>query len=1135
MTRTPHSLLVRLGWVLVILLLALTACDSGDDKDSESVPTVVATITPPLTKTPIPTFTPFATSTPGQVAVLPPTATQLILQPTNIYYTATPFAPSATPYPYDVRITYPVDGSQIAGYVTIVGSASHPRFVQYALEWGPEPNPANLWYPFLSPPQRTNIVINSALGAWNTTTVADGLYRIRLHVWLNDGTDLDYVIGSIRVSNSQPTAVPTNTPTQRPNNPPNLGLLPGQQIDAGQTITAPVAVNDPDGDVVNLFVATSNPSVANAQVVSANQISVTGLAAGAATITITANDNHGGSTSTAFIVTVRGQNRPPVLSPIANQSLIVGESRDLPITVSDPDSDPLSVTSTPDNTSIATATTPNLSTVRVQGVAVGTANVTVKASDGKGGEATVIFQVVVGAGNTPPTVGAIGPQTVQAGSALDISYSASDADNDPLTPQVTSGDTGIVTASVTAPGTIRLTGVSAGSTSVALDISDGVNAVVGVSFTVTVTGPNVPPTIDIIPDQSMIEGDTLDVIYRAFDADSDPLTEKVLSSDDTIVSASIPTSGTLHLVANNDGNAVITLTVNDGVNPDVSTSFNVAVAAKVVEVNNPPEINPIGDQTLVQGTPATVYYTAVDPEGQTLLETVTSGDTNIVTAVITTPGTIELTPVNAGSTTVTLTANDGVNADVSVFFGVLVNPSNLPPVIQPVTDQTVGVGQTILHMSASDSDGGTITLSAVTNDPTIASASASGLDVVIDAYMAGSVTVFVDAEDGQGGTASISFLLTVESTNTAPVIESVAGQQVAAGPITVDLQVGEDIVVPVVIIDAEFDPIVLTAIPQPSGVVSAAALGSDTVTLHGDAPGSATVDLTADDANGGVTMASFTVNVSSAPVVGLDLMTYPVLPDAAMMDVNILSLTYGSGLGRAGAFSKVGDGPMASPNFLAPFAGDPTAYNLDSFGPLQQAVIDVFTNTPVREATDPTLDSFDVSSVAAGEFYGLDSLFDPAPSGPPCDGLGAPTILGCEFLASRPSIALISFTGANVMHLDVGSGQFQSLLNSLITDSLSTYGVIPVLATIPEDTSYSTQQLEPYNQVIVDVAEQSGVPLWNLWRAMKYYQVDNANVYNVAPDGPGDLKASSLVYGYNVRSLTAMQTLQAVRQIVGIP
>ncbi|MBN1679367.1 MAG: hypothetical protein JW966_03695, partial [Anaerolineae bacterium] len=470
--RYQRSLLIRLAFLLVILAVAVTACDSGDDTDSETQPTVAATITPPLTKTPIPTFTPFPTFTATQPFIAPPTSTQLVLRPTSavVVPTSTPLVPSATPYPYDIRITYPVDGSTIAGYVTVIGSASHPRFVQYALEWGPEPNPGNLWYPFLSPPQRTNIVQNGALGSWDTKIVRDGIYRVRLHVWLNDGTDTDYVIGSIRVSNSQPTAVPTFTHTPRPNQPPTIDPIASQKVQTAKVINIPVTTRDADNDTVNLYVTSDNTAVAIAQVVSGSGITVAGVSAGTATITVTANDNHGGTVSTAFIATVEGENHAPTINPIGSQTLKTGESRNITITVSDPDGNTLTVSAVSDNTTIVNASAPNTSTVSLAaGNTPGTANVTVTANDGKGGINNVTFQVAVTAPNLP-SINAIADQSMTVGDTLDVAYTVVDGSGTPITntvtAQVASGNTAIATADIPAAGTIRLNAAGAGTAAI---------------------------------------------------------------------------------------------------------------------------------------------------------------------------------------------------------------------------------------------------------------------------------------------------------------------------------------------------------------------------------------------------------------------------------------------------------------------------------------------------------------------------------------------------------------------------------------------------------------------------------------------------------------------------------------------
>ena len=70
---------------------------------------------------------------------------------------------------------------------------------------------------------------------------------------------------------------------------------------------------------------------------------------------------------------------------------------------------------------------------------------------------------------------------------------------------------------------------------------------------------------------------------------------------------------------------------------------------------------------------------------------------------------------------------------------------------------------------------------------------------------------------------------------------------------------------------------------------------------------------------------------------------------------------------------------------------------------------------------------------------------------------------------------------------------------------------------------------------VVQVATQfagTGLPLWNLWRAMQERGITNP--YSVAPEGPGNLTEGALNYGYNIRNLTALQVLETVRQAANI-
>jgi PKD repeat protein len=108
-------------------------------------------------------------------------------------------------------ILSPIPGNVVSNNVQVLGSAIHPNFVQYQLEYGPEPNPNNLWYTIGAPRQTT--VLNGVLGIWSTNTIPDGTYQLRLRVYLRDGSNPQTVVNNIRVQNrpNAPTVVPTPT------------------------------------------------------------------------------------------------------------------------------------------------------------------------------------------------------------------------------------------------------------------------------------------------------------------------------------------------------------------------------------------------------------------------------------------------------------------------------------------------------------------------------------------------------------------------------------------------------------------------------------------------------------------------------------------------------------------------------------------------------------------------------------------------------------------------------------------------------------------------------------------------------------------------------------------------------------
>ena len=136
------------------------------------------------------------------------------------------------------RIVSPQAGESLFGLVSIIGTASNPNMQRYTLEFDLQDTETEQWFPIAGP--ITQQVANGVLGQWNTTTVPDGRYQIRLRIVLRDGTVIDSVVQNLRVSNRQPTPLPTVQPSAtplQPTLPPSPGPSPTPIIQQPPTNT----------------------------------------------------------------------------------------------------------------------------------------------------------------------------------------------------------------------------------------------------------------------------------------------------------------------------------------------------------------------------------------------------------------------------------------------------------------------------------------------------------------------------------------------------------------------------------------------------------------------------------------------------------------------------------------------------------------------------------------------------------------------------------------------------------------------------------------------------------------------------------------------------------------------------------
>jgi hypothetical protein len=112
--------------------------------------------------------------------------------------------------PQPVAITSPASGEVLRGQVNIIGSINAPNFVSAQLDFAYASGEAGTWFPLqaLSQP-----VFDSPLFTWDTTTISDGEYILRLRVFSSDGT-VEAVQVPILLQNDllpTPTLAPTST------------------------------------------------------------------------------------------------------------------------------------------------------------------------------------------------------------------------------------------------------------------------------------------------------------------------------------------------------------------------------------------------------------------------------------------------------------------------------------------------------------------------------------------------------------------------------------------------------------------------------------------------------------------------------------------------------------------------------------------------------------------------------------------------------------------------------------------------------------------------------------------------------------------------------------------------------------
>lgn len=129
----------------------------------------------------------------------------------------------------DSAITTPASGTAVQGKVDVSGYIKSTNFARYDLDFSHSSGPEDGWFNITTSDKNP---LDGLLGVWDTSSISDGNYRLRLTVHYKDGARAEYFADEVRVRNYSP--IETDTPA------PGSLISPTQGTSTKPTFQAPV-------------------------------------------------------------------------------------------------------------------------------------------------------------------------------------------------------------------------------------------------------------------------------------------------------------------------------------------------------------------------------------------------------------------------------------------------------------------------------------------------------------------------------------------------------------------------------------------------------------------------------------------------------------------------------------------------------------------------------------------------------------------------------------------------------------------------------------------------------------------------------------------------------------------------------
>ncbi|MBU1095930.1 MAG: T9SS type A sorting domain-containing protein [Bacteroidetes bacterium] len=372
--------------------------------------------------------------------------------------------------------------------------------------------------------------------------------------------------------------------------------------------------------------------------------------------------------------------------------------------------------------------------------------ITFTAKDNFGGEVNSDVLIVVNDVNIAPKfVSVLADTTINEGQSLEFQYTASDFDNDALTFALVGGPTG---ATMSESGLLKWTPEYDQAGVYDLVIASLTDKAVSVYDTakITVVDVNIAPTfVNVLPDTTINEGQSLEFQYTGSDFDNDTLKFALVGGP---TGAMMSESGLLKWTPEYDQAGVYDLIVASLTDKAVSVYDTAKIT--VVDVNIAPKfVSVLPDTTINEGQSLEFQYTASDFDNDALTFALVGGPTG---AMMSESGLLKWTPDFDQAGVYDLIVASLTDKAVSVYDTAKITVTNVnrvPGFVKVLPDTLVKGGTTLAFTyTATDPDNDTLAFAKVSGPDALTVDSTGVLNWVIPISTSGVYTVVTSVSDG---------------------------------------------------------------------------------------------------------------------------------------------------------------------------------------------------------------------------------------------------------------------------------------------------------------------------------------------------------------------------------------------------